>query len=72
MEDFLDAARAAGRLEYVANPCGQVAGMLRGHKPAAQIVEEMMTQAEAVIRRSYALIDGSAGAGNRSEPARAI
>jgi hypothetical protein len=30
--------------------------MLNGTRPAAQIVEEMMTEAEQVIRHSYALL----------------
>lgn len=51
MEDFLDAARAAGRLDVVSNPSGQVAGMLKERLPAARIVERMAAQAEEVIRR---------------------
>lgn len=51
MEDFLDAARKAGRLDIVGNPCGQIAGMLHGSRPAAQIVQEMAADAEATIRR---------------------
>lgn len=56
MEDFLDAARKAGRLDIVGNPCGQVAGMLRGSKPAAEIVRRMVSETEAVIRRTSALL----------------
>lgn len=52
MEDFMDAARKAERLDVVSNPAGQIAGMLRGKKPAARIVEEMAAGAEAVIRSS--------------------
>lgn len=67
MEDFLDAARAAGKLEYVANPGGQIAGMLKGVRPAAQIVEEIMAQAEQVIRASSALLrDDSPSQGKRA------
>jgi nitronate monooxygenase len=60
MEDFLDAARSVGRLEYVANPSGQIAGMLKVRKPAAQIVEEMMAQADAVIRKQYRMLGDAA------------
>lgn len=56
MEDFLDAARAAGRLDVVSNPSGQIAGMLEKTRPAAQIVEEMAAQAEAVIRGSMSYL----------------
>lgn len=56
MEDFLDAARAAGRLDVVSSPCGQVAGMLNGRRPAAQIVHQMAADAEAVIRKNYACL----------------
>jgi NAD(P)H-dependent flavin oxidoreductase YrpB (nitropropane dioxygenase family) len=52
MEDFLDAARKAGRLDIVGNPCGQVAGMLRGSRPAAQIVKQMAVEAETALRRA--------------------
>jgi NAD(P)H-dependent flavin oxidoreductase YrpB (nitropropane dioxygenase family) len=57
MEDFLDAARKAGRLELVSSPCGQVAGMLRGRKPAARIVQEMAEGARDAIRATAAWLD---------------
>lgn len=50
-EDFLHAARQAGRLELVSNPAGQVAGMLRDVRPAASIVEELVSGAAAAIAR---------------------
>ena len=50
MEDFFDAARQAGKLEAVNNPAGQIAGMLKGRRPAAEIVAEMVAGAEKVIR----------------------
>lgn len=56
MEDFLDAARAAGRLDVVSNPSGQIAGMLQQTRPAARIVEEMAAHAEAVILRSMSFV----------------
>lgn len=57
MEDFLDAARQAGRLDLVSSPCGQVAGMLRGRKPAARIVQEMAEGACRAIRSNAAYLD---------------
>jgi NAD(P)H-dependent flavin oxidoreductase YrpB (nitropropane dioxygenase family) len=56
MEDFLDAARRAGRLDVCGNPAGQVAGMLKGARPAATIVADMVTQAEQIIRRCSGLL----------------
>jgi NAD(P)H-dependent flavin oxidoreductase YrpB (nitropropane dioxygenase family) len=50
-EDFLHAARQAGRLDLVSNPAGQVAGMLRDVRPAASIVEELVSGAAAAIAR---------------------
>jgi NAD(P)H-dependent flavin oxidoreductase YrpB (nitropropane dioxygenase family) len=48
MEDFLDSARRNGRLDVCGNPCGQIAGMLKGTRPAAQIVADMIAQAETI------------------------
>ena len=56
MDDFIHAARQAGRFEVTANPAGQVAGMLSEVRPAARIVTEMIAEAERVIRRSAALL----------------
>lgn len=56
MEDFLDAARKAGRVDIVGNPCGQIAGMLRGRRPAAEIVAQMAAETEAVIRRTSSIL----------------
>lgn len=56
MEDFLDVARRAGRLDVVSNPCGQIAGMLRGSRPAASIVRDMAAGAEEVFRRNASLL----------------
>jgi NAD(P)H-dependent flavin oxidoreductase YrpB (nitropropane dioxygenase family) len=41
MDDFVNAAEAAGRQELVNNPAGQGAGMLRRQQPARRIVEEL-------------------------------
>ena len=49
MEDFLDAARHAGRLDVVSNPAGQIAGMLHDFRPAAKIVEDMVADAQKII-----------------------
>ncbi|HEV7264208.1 MAG TPA: nitronate monooxygenase [Falsiroseomonas sp.] len=50
-EDFLHAARSAGRLDLVSNPAGQVAGMLEEVRPAAGILQDLVQGAEACIRR---------------------
>ena len=51
MDDFSEAASRAGRFDLVRNPAGQVAGMLRGVRPAAQIVNELVTQAAETLQR---------------------
>jgi NAD(P)H-dependent flavin oxidoreductase YrpB (nitropropane dioxygenase family) len=56
MDDFLDAARRAGCLEPVSNPCGQAAGFLQTVKPAAQILEELVHGAEAALSRGGTFI----------------
>jgi len=53
-EDFLHAARSAGRLDLVSNPAGQVAGMLREVRPAADILRELVQGAEQSIARLHA------------------
>ena len=63
MEDFLDAARRVGRLDLVSNPAGQIAGMLRGRRPAADIVKQLVVDAHDVIRRTAGYTGGAAGAG---------
>jgi NAD(P)H-dependent flavin oxidoreductase YrpB (nitropropane dioxygenase family) len=50
-EDFLHAARHAGRLDLVSNPAGQVAGMLHAVRPAATILQDMVEGAERCIAR---------------------
>lgn len=49
MEDFLDRARAEGKLGNVSNPAGQIAGMLKGARPAAEIVADMVASAERTL-----------------------
>jgi NAD(P)H-dependent flavin oxidoreductase YrpB (nitropropane dioxygenase family) len=56
MDDFLDAARREGCLEVVSNPAGQVAGMLKERRPAADIVRAMAEQARAAFHRGSALV----------------
>lgn len=55
-EDFVHAARAAGRLDLVSNPAGQVAGMLHEVRPAAAILRDLVAGAEAQIRRLAAFV----------------
>jgi NAD(P)H-dependent flavin oxidoreductase YrpB (nitropropane dioxygenase family) len=49
MDDFVEAAEAAGRWELINNPAGQVAANLTEHRPAAQIVADLMRQANQVL-----------------------
>ncbi len=49
MDDFVEAAHAAGRWDLVNNPAGQVAASLTGQRPAAQIVADLMRQAHQVL-----------------------
>ena len=51
MDDFSLAARRAGKWELVNNPAGQIAGILHEIRPAADIVRDMVDEAEAVIDR---------------------
>ncbi len=45
MDDFNAAARAAGRLEVHSNPAGQAAGLLNEIRPAADIMQDLVTGA---------------------------
>lgn len=45
MDDLVYAAERAQRLDLVNNPAGQVAGMLRGRRPARQIIEDLVAGA---------------------------
>ncbi|MGH9109634.1 MAG: NAD(P)H-dependent flavin oxidoreductase [Acidimicrobiales bacterium] len=49
MDDLVESARVAGRWDLVNNPAGQVAGRLRHHKPAAQIVADFLREAEEAL-----------------------
>lgn len=49
MDDLVEAARRAGRWELVNNPAGQIAGRLREHRPAAEIVAGFMEEARRVL-----------------------
>ena len=50
MQDFVEAARKAGRYDLVNNPAGQVAGMVTVRKPAAQIMGELVEGATDVLQ----------------------
>lgn len=51
MDDFVASAEAAGKIDLVNLPAGQIAGMLQDRKPARQIVEELVDGAiEEIIR----------------------
>lgn len=49
MDDLVESASRAGRWDLVNNPAGQIAGRLREHKPAAQIVADFVDEAEQVL-----------------------
>lgn len=66
IEDFVDAAWQASRLDLVNNPAGQIAGMLGSVKPAARILDEMVEDAAAIIDKLAELKSGMAGKRHRS------
>lgn len=49
MDDFVEAARVAGRWDLVNNPAGQVAATLTEHRPATRIVADMVSQANEAL-----------------------
>ncbi|MCS7207868.1 MAG: nitronate monooxygenase [Dehalococcoidia bacterium] len=49
MADLLEAAERAGRYDLLFNAAGQIGGMLKERKPAAQIVEDMVRGAVEVL-----------------------
>lgn len=60
MDDFVAAAQAAGKVELVNIPAGQIAGMLRGKQPAGNIVRDLVDEAIDEIRRVSGLIEVAA------------
>jgi nitronate monooxygenase len=55
MGDFVAAAEAAGRIDLVNNPVGQIGGMLKARRPAREIMMTMVHEAEAVLERLASL-----------------
>ncbi|MFN8533162.1 MAG: nitronate monooxygenase [Dehalococcoidia bacterium] len=51
MDDFVAAAEAAGRIDLINSPAGQIGGMLTERRPAAAIVQSMVDEAVAVVGR---------------------
>ena len=51
MGDFVAAAEAAGRMDLINNPVGQIAGMLKERRPAKDILLRMVGEAEEVLDR---------------------
>ena len=49
VEDFVKAAEQAGRYDLTNNPAGQIGGMLKERKPAAQIMDELVRGAVDVL-----------------------
>lgn len=57
-EDFMHAARRAGRLDLVSNPAGQIAGMFDRTRPAAEILRDMAEGAERAVARLHGFTKG--------------
>ena len=55
-DDFNASVAAAGREELHANPAGQIAGMVRTVRPAAEIFDDLVRGAVAVIEASHACL----------------
>lgn len=51
MSDLLEAAERAGRYELLFNAAGQIGGMLKERKPAAQIMDDLVRGAIEVLER---------------------
>ena len=51
MQEFVAAAQKMGRHDLTNNPAGQIAGMLKERKPAAQIMDELIQGAVDVLQR---------------------
>lgn len=49
--DLLYSVRKAGRTEYLMNAAGQVSGLLKSSRPAAEILHEMVEQAVDILAR---------------------
>ena len=49
MADVFAAAQQAGRTDLEMNAAGQIAGLLRELKPAAQVLDEMVTEAAEIL-----------------------
>lgn len=58
MDDLVEAARRAGRWELVNNPAGQIAGRLREHRPAADIVAGIVDGARRALQALHAMDQG--------------
>jgi hypothetical protein len=51
MDDFVAAAEAAGQIQLMNNPAGQIGGMLTERRPAAAIVRSMVEGAREVLEQ---------------------
>ena len=49
--DVLTAAKEAGRPELLMNAAGQVSGMLKGIRPAAEVLDQMVAEAAEILAR---------------------
>ncbi|MFP6639097.1 MAG: nitronate monooxygenase, partial [Myxococcota bacterium] len=51
IRDLEYSAREAGRHDLLMNAAGQTSGMLHSRRPAAEILEEMVTEAAEILAR---------------------
>jgi nitronate monooxygenase len=51
IRDVTFAAEKAGRKELLMNPAGQISGMFREQRPAAEVLHQMVEQAAEIIQR---------------------
>jgi len=55
MDDFVAAAEMAGRPELINNPAGQAVGLLTRRRPAREIIDTIVREAEEVLGRLASL-----------------
>ena len=55
--DFNESVAAADKLELHMNPAGQIAGMITEHKPAKQIMEELVSGTIATLEEIRDTVD---------------
>lgn len=56
LANLMAGLRQAGMLDYLVNFAGQITGMLKETKPAEQIVDEMVAQANEILENGLAVV----------------